>query len=215
MLDLSLYLVTDRPLCQGRDLEEVVAAAVRGGATMVQLREKTAGTRDFVALARQLHKLLNPLGVPLLINDRLDVALAAEVDGVHIGQNDMDYADARRILGHNAIIGLTIDSDEQLVDANALDVDYLGVGPVFPTTTKADHAPVWGVEGIARARELSRHKFVAIGAVTAASAAAITAAGADGVAVVSALCSAPDPEQAARELRQAVELGREQRQGDD
>jgi len=216
MLDLSVYLVTDRPLCLGRDLEHVVAAAVEGGATMVQLREKSAGTREFVELARALHGLLRPHNVPLLINDRLDVALAAEVDGVHIGQSDMDYADARRIMGHSAIIGLTIDSEEQLVAANALDVDYLGVGPVFPTRTKADHAPVWGVAGIARARQLSRHRFVAIGGITAASAAQCIQAGADGVAVVSALCSAQDPEEAARELAQAVAHGLQLRDtGDD
>lgn len=214
MLDCSLYLVTDRPLCLGRDLEDVVSQAIAGGASMVQLREKTAGTREFVELARRLHELLRPLAVPLLINDRVDVALAAGVDGVHLGQSDMEYADARRILGHNALIGLTIDSEEQLVEANALDVDYLGVGPVFPTATKTDHAPVWGVEGIARARELSRHAFVAIGAVKAETAASIIQAGADGIAVVSAICSAPDPGEAAAELLAAVQQGRALRQGE-
>ncbi len=208
MLDLSLYLVTNRPLCKGRDLEEVVAAAVRGGATMVQLREKSAPTREFVALARGLRALLSPLGVPLIINDRVDVALAAGADGVHIGQKDMEYADVRRIMGAGAVIGLTIDDYDELAAAEALDVDYLGIGPVFPTATKADHAPPWGIDGIAKARPLTRHKFVAIGSVTAASAPALIRAGADGVAVVSALCSADDPERAARELRLAVENGR-------
>lgn len=212
MLDLSVYLVTDRPLCLGRDLEHVVAAAVEGGATMVQLREKTATTREFVELARRLHGLLQPLGVPLLINDRADVALAAEVDGLHIGQRDMEYADARRIMGHNALIGLTIDSEEQLQAANALDVDYLGVGPVFPTSTKPGHSPVWGLEGIARARQLSRHKMVAIGGITAEHAASIVQCGADGIAVVSAICSAQDPAQAARELARAVQAGRQTKQ---
>lgn len=208
MPDLSLYLVTNRPLCRGRDLEAVVTAAVKGGATMVQLREKTASTREFVELARRLHGLLRPLGVPLLVNDRVDVALAAGVEGAHIGQSDMEYADARRLLGQDAIIGLTIDSEEELLAAEALDVDYLGVGPVFPTQTKIDHATPWGIEGIARARKLTRHKFVAIGSVSKDSAAALIQAGADGVAVVSAICSADDPEAATRELRQAVEAGR-------
>lgn len=211
MLDLSVYLVTDRPLCMGRDLEDVVAAAVKGGATLVQLREKTANTRDFVELAKRLHALLAPLGVPLLINDRIDVALAAGVDGVHIGQSDMPYADARRLLGKEAIIGLTIDTEEQLLAAAPLDVAYLGVGPVHATSTKLDHAPPWGMEGIARARTLTKHPFVAIGAVNVANTADIMAAGADGVAVVSALCSAPDPEAAAQALRKEVDAGRARR----
>lgn len=208
MLDLSVYLVTDRPLCLGRDLEKVVAAAVEGGATMVQLREKTTETRDFVIQAQRLKVLLTPLGVPLLINDRVDVALAAGADGVHVGQSDMLCEDVRRLMGPKAIIGLSIENEEQLVAAERLDVDYLGIGPVLPTSTKKDHSPPWGVEGIARARKLTRHPFVAIGSVSAANAAEVVAAGADGVAVVSALCSAQDPAASARELREAVDKGR-------
>lgn len=207
MPDLRLYLVTDRAACLGRPLTEVVGQAVQGGVTLVQLREKQAGTREFVELTRGLLAVLRPLGVPLLVNDRVDVALAAGADGVHLGQTDMRYADARRILGPEAIIGLTISREADLEREDAAAADYLGVGPVFPTRTKPDHAPPWGVEGLARAARLARRPFVAIGAVTALSAADCVRAGAAGVAVVSAVCGAPDPAQAARELRAAVAEG--------
>ena len=127
---LRLYLVTDRDLSLGRPLEEIVTEAVAGGATMVQLREKEASTADFVALARQLKAALAPLGVPLIINDRIDVALAADADGVHIGQSDMPYEDARRLLGPSKIIGLSVESLADIEVANLLDVDYIGISPV-------------------------------------------------------------------------------------
>ncbi len=205
--DLRLYLVTDRPLCAGRDLLDVVAQAVPGGVTMVQLREKHATTREFLELARRLKALLDPMDVPLLINDRLDIALAVDASGLHVGQNDMPYAEARRLLGPGKIIGLTIDSEDDLRAAQDLDVDYLGVGPVFPTTTKENPSPVIGLEGLARARGLSRHRIVGIGAVNEDNAAQVMATGVDGVAVVSALCSAHDPKAMAKALRREVEYG--------
>ena len=197
---LRLYLVTDRGLSLGRSLEEVVIEAVAGGATMVQLREKEAPTGEFVALAKRLRALLAPLGVPLVINDRVDVALAADADGVHIGQSDMAYEDARRLLGPDKIIGLSVENFEDLERANSLDVDYVGISPVYGTPTKTDTAQPFGLEGLRKAVELSTHPTVAIGGMNQQTVAEVMATGCDGVAVVSAICSAPSPRQAAQEL---------------
>ena len=205
--DWRLYLVTDRGLARGRPIAGVVEAAVRGGATAVQLREKSCGTRDFVQLGRELKKLLAPFGVPLIINDRVDIALEIGADGVHIGQQDMDYEGARRLLGPGAIIGLSIETIEQARAAVPLDVDYLGVGPVFATATKMDAAPPLGVAALAEIRAITRQTIVAIGGIGLENARQAIDSGADGVAVVSAICAAEDPERTARELRQAIDGG--------
>ena len=201
---LKLYLVTDRPLSLGRPLEEIVEGAVAGGVTMVQLREKEAPTGEFVALAKRLKAVLAPLGIPLIINDRVDVALAADADGVHIGQSDMPYEDARRLLGTEKIIGLSVENFEDLERANALDVDYVGISPVYGTPTKSDTAEPFGLEGLRRAVAMSAHPTVAIGGMNASTIAEVMQAGADGVAVVSAICSAPSPRKAAEELKEIV-----------
>lgn len=197
---LKLYLVTDRPLCLGRDLEWVVSEAVKGGVSIVQLREKEASTREFVELATRLKNVLQPAGVPLIINDRIDVALAADADGVHIGQSDMPYGIARRLLGPDKIIGLSVENPEEVEEANALDVDYIAVSPVYGTPTKTDTAPPFGLEGLRRAVQIARHPVVAIGGMNERTAPDVFAAGADGIAVVSAICSAPDPRVAAERL---------------
>ena len=201
---LKLYLVTDRPLSLGRPLEEIVEGAVAGGVTMVQLREKEAPTGEFVALAKRLKAVLAPLGIPLIINDRVDVALAADADGVHIGQSDMPCEDARRLLGAEKIIGLSVENFEDLERANALDVDYVGISPVYGTPTKSDTAEPFGLEGLRRAVAMSAHPTVAIGGMNASTIAEVMQAGADGVAVVSAICSAPSPRKAAEELKEIV-----------
>ncbi|HCG05039.1 MAG TPA: thiamine phosphate synthase [Desulfovibrio sp.] len=203
-VDYGVYLVTDRTLCRGRALADVVAAAVAGGVTVVQLREKHADTQEFVELARALKALLAPRGVPLLINDRVDVAQACRADGVHVGQGDMHPAEVRALLGHAALVGLSVETMDQVREAETLDVDYLGVSPVFATLTKTDTAPPWGLDGLARLRAATGRTLVAIGGIGAANAASVLAAGADGLAVVSALCAADDPERAAAELRRAV-----------
>jgi thiamine-phosphate pyrophosphorylase len=204
-IDWSLYLVTDRRLAGPRPLEDLVRAAVRGGVTAVQLREKECSTREFVELARRLKAILAPAGVPLIINDRVDVALAARADGVHIGQSDMDCGDARALLGPDAIVGLSVETGQQVGEAASLDADYLAVSPIFPTPTKTDTGAAWGIEGLASLRVASRHVLVAIGGITARNAAEVISAGADGIAVVSAICSAADPEAAARELRRVID----------
>ena len=201
---LKLYLVTDRPLSLGRPIEEIVIEAVAGGVTMVQLREKEAPTGEFVALAKSLKALLVPLGVPLIINDRVDVALAADADGVHIGQSDMSYEDARRLLGGDKIIGLSVENFDDLAVANTLDVDYVGISPVYGTPTKSDTAEPFGLEGLRKAVAMSVHPTVAIGGMNAQTIGKVMAAGTDGVAVVSAICSAPSPRKAAQELLKVI-----------
>jgi thiamine-phosphate pyrophosphorylase len=201
----GLYLVTDRALCGGRPLEEVVAQAVEGGVAWVQLREKDLSTRAFIELAVALKRLLAPAKVPLIINDRLDVALAAGADGLHVGQEDMPCELARRFLGPGAVIGLSVETWEDVERAQDQDVDYLGVSPVFPTPTKTDTKAAWGLEGIRRIRAFSRHPLVAIGGLNPANAAAAVQAGADGIAVVSAICASAEPRLAARDLAGRIE----------
>jgi thiamine-phosphate pyrophosphorylase len=203
----GLYLVTDRGLCGGRSLEEVVELAVQGGVACVQLREKELSTRAFVELAVALKALLAPSGVPLIINDRVDVALAAGAEGVHVGQEDMPCAMVRRLLGPRAIIGLSVETWEDVERARDLDVDYLGVSPVFPTPTKTDTKAAWGLEGIRRIRARVRQPLVAIGGLNAGNAAAAVRAGADAIAVVSAICASADPRQAARDLDACIRAG--------
>ena len=204
---LKLYLVTDRELSLGRSLEEVVSEAVQGGVTVVQLREKDASTGEFIELARRLMTLLKPLRIPLIINDRVDVALAVNADGVHIGQSDMSYEDARRLLGPDKIIGLSVENFKDVEAANALDVDYIGISPVYGTPTKTDTAEPFGLEGLRKAVQMSVHPTVAIGGMNASTIAEVMAAGTDGVAVVSAICSAENTRKATSDLRAIVEEG--------
>ena len=205
MKALKLYLVTDRGLCpEGRSLVQTVKEAVEGGVTMVQLREKDIDTRTFIEEALELKALLGPLGVPLIINDRVDVALAADADGVHIGQSDMPYAMARAILGPARIIGLSVENFAQIEEANGLDVDYIGVSPVFATPTKTDTAAPFGLDGLAKAVEMSVHPTVAIGGMNAGTAADVIATGTDGLAVVSAIVCAPSPRKASEELLEII-----------
>lgn len=207
--DLSLYLVTDRPLSLGRDIDWVVTEAVKGGATMVQLREKDCDTREFIRLAAKLKEALSPLGVPLLINDRVDVALAVDADGVHIGQSDMPYETARRLLGPDKIIGLSVENMDEVIEANGLDVDYIGISPVYSTATKTDTAGPFGLDGLAEAVRLSVHPTVAIGGMNQKTAFDVIRTGTDGIAVVSAICSADSPKNASEELSAIIEKARQ------
>lgn len=202
--DLSLYLVTDRSLSLNRPLEWIVEEAVEGGVTMVQLREKEASTREFYELAVNLKRILKPYKVPLIINDRLDIALACDADGLHIGQNDMPYRIARKLLGRNKIIGLSVESLQDVIDANQTDVDYIGISPVFGTLTKTDTASALGLHGVKDLTQISRHPSVGIGGINQANAAQIIEAGADGISVVSAIMSAEKPKEEAGILRKIV-----------
>ncbi len=207
-IDYSVYLITNRPLCLGRNLLDIVGQAVQAGVNMVQLREKHAATHTFVELAQAVLQITRKASVPLIINDRIDVAQAVDADGVHIGQNDMDCQEVRSLLGPKKIIGLSVDTLEQLHAAKNLDVDYLGIGPVFPTTTKTDTEKEWGLDGIKQARQCSTHPFVGVGGITEGNAQDVVAAGAHGIAVVSAICSVPSPKQAVTNLQRAVHKGK-------
>lgn len=201
----GLYLVTDRTLCGQRPVEEVVFMALQGGATCIQLREKDASTRDFVEEAQRIKAVMAPFRASLIINDRIDVALAVGADGVHIGQRDMPCEIARKLMGPRAIIGLSVESWKDVERAVTLDVDYLGVSPVFVTPTKIDTKGHWGLEGLRRIRTATRLPLVAIGGLNASNTADVIQAGADSIAVVSAICAADDPYQAARELSTLID----------
>jgi len=202
---LLLHLVTDRSLSQARSLVEVVAEAVAGGVTCVQLREKSCSTRQFLDEALALKALLQPLGVPLIINDRVDIALAVGAAGVHLGQSDMPISHARRLLGPDCLIGISAESMADALEAEQQGADYIGISPVFNTPTKTDTAPALGLEGIRRIRELARIPLVGIGGINLTNARQVLAAGADGVAVVSAIMAAESPRLAAEAIRR--ELG--------
>ncbi len=202
-LALDCYLVTDRSQCAGRGLETTVAAAVQGGATVVQLRDPAATGRQLYELARALHHLLEGTGVPLFVDDRVDVALAAGADGVHLGQSDLPAPAARRLVGPTMRIGWSVHDRVELDEAcrwPAGTVDYLGIGPVFPTTTKADAKSPLGLDGLAALVATSPLPCVAIGGITLERAAGVWTTGVAGLAVVSAVCTAEDPAAAARAL---------------
>lgn len=207
----GLYLVTDRGLCGNRLLEDVAQQALVGGAACIQLREKDVSTRFFVEEARKMKKLTARFRVPLIINDRIDVALASEADGVHIGQDDMPYAEARKLMGPEAIIGLSVETWDDVVEAEALDVNYLGVSPIFETPTKTDTKGNWGLEGLARIKAYSRHPLVAIGGLNASNAKGAVMAGADCIAVVSAICAASDSLLASREINDIIQAALKKR----
>jgi len=207
-VDYSLYLVTDRPLAGGRLLVDVVRRAVIGGVRAVQVREKDASVREYLALVREMKALLEPLKVPLFVNDRVDVALASDAAGIHVGQRDMPCADVRRLVGPSRVVGVSVSTPEEAAQAEAQGADYLGVSPVFVTPTKTDTPEATGLEGLRAIREATRLPLVAIGGIHVGNAASVVAAGADGVAVVSAIMAAEDPEAASRELLAAVERGR-------
>lgn len=207
-MDWSAYLVADPSATRGRALLDVVAAAVRGGATIVQLRDKHAGARDLAASARALLDLLRPSGVPLVVNDRVDVAAAVGADGAHVGQSDLAAADARRLLGPRALLGVSASTEAEARGVDAAVATYVGVGPVFPTGSKDDAEPPTGLDGLAAIVAATALPVVAIGGISVATAGAVAAAGARGVAVISAICSADDPEGAARALAAAVRAAR-------
>lgn len=206
-LDLTLYLVLDPVQCGGhaRSLE-VTQAALEGGVTIVQLRAPEWHKRAWLALAVDLLPLTRRHGVPLIINDHIDVALAAGADGVHIGQKDLPPDVARKLLGPRALIGLSVSDEREVDEANPLGkiIDYVGVGPVFDTPTKPDASAARGIDGIAALCALSLHPTVAIGGIQLHNAADVKRAGADGIAVVSAICKAADPRLAALRLREST-----------
>ena len=204
-LDLRLYLVADGTAANRHRIPEMVERAVAGGVTLVQLREKTADTRTFLQIAFKLKEILADWGVPLIVNDRVDIAWAVDADGVHIGQRDMPYKVAKRLLGADKIIGLSVENMRQVEAANRLDVDYIGVSPVFLTPTKPDAKNAFGIEGLKKAVEVTRHKAVAIGGIQVENASEIMQTGVDGISVVSAIVKAENPRSAAEALVERIQ----------
>ena len=214
-VDLRLYALVDPAVAGGRTLPDL-ARLIAPSTTLVQLRDKHGSTRAMIEEARALEEVLAPKGIPLLINDRVDVALAAQADGVHVGQDDMPVADARLLLGRSAIIGLSIKTLAQAQAAPLELLDYVAIGGVYATTSKDNTAAPIGIDGlrtIAQAIRTRKPGFpvCAIAGITDANAADVIAAGADGVSVISALSLAPDPAAAARALRTVVDDARKQR----
>ena len=209
-IDLRLNAIIDPERAGGRDLADLARRVAEGGATLVQLRDKKSETRAMVAAARAIKAALAPFAVPFVVNDRIDVALAAQADGVHIGPDDMTPKDARRLLGPNAIIGVSVKSVEAAEAASVGLIDYAGVGGVYATFSKEQkNAPI-GTEGFSRVAGALRRRapnlpIVGIAGIDATNAAAVIAAGADGVAVISALTLGPDPGAVARALREIVD----------
>jgi thiamine-phosphate pyrophosphorylase len=204
-IDYSLYLVTDGALSK-MPMPEVVKKAVAGGVTCVQIREKSADTREFIEIAAEIKNILAGSGVPLIINDRVDIALAVKADGVHLGQSDMPLDMARRICGSGMIIGISAESDNDAVEAERNGADYVAVSPVFSTPTKTDTAKPMGLDGIKSIKKLVKLPVIGIGGINFSNAAEVIKSGADGIAIVSAIMAADDPEKAARELKIAMSL---------
>jgi thiamine-phosphate pyrophosphorylase len=209
-LDLRLNAIVDPERAGGRDVVALARLLAEGGATLVQLRDKKSDTRPMIEAARGIKAALAPLRVPFVINDRVDVALAAGADGVHIGPDDMAPEDARALLGPDAIIGISVKSVAAAEAAPIGVIDYAGVGGVYATLSKEQKNPPMGPEGLARIAAALRRRapnlpIVGIAGIDIANAAAVIAAGADGVAVISALSLAPDPAAAARALREVVD----------
>lgn len=195
-----LYLVTDDKQ-DFATLKSVVKEAVAGGVTMVQLREKKRDIRCFIEIALSVKDILKGSGVPLVINDRVDVALAIDADGVHLGQSDMPAEIARRLIGKDKLLGLSIENEHQLIEAQSLPVDYLGLSAVFATKTKNNIKKEWGIEGLAYAVAQSSFPIVAIGGINATNLEAVIATDVAGVALVSAICDAKSPQNAARKFK--------------
>jgi thiamine-phosphate pyrophosphorylase len=211
--DPRLYLILDPRQCAGRPPADIAAAAATGGATLVQYRAKDLGTRQMISHAREIRAALAPFAIPLLINDRVDVALAAGAEGVHLGQTDMEADDARRLLGPAAIIGLTARSLDEVEAAPVELIDYISIGGVFATRSKDNPDPPIGLDGLrriaGRAAALSDLPRTAISGIDAENCRAVIEAGVGGIAVISAICAAPDPEEAAADLRRRVDAALE------
>ena len=208
-IDWSLYLITDRRIAGRRNIVDIVHDAILGGVSVVQFREKTAATYEMIELARELHHVTRSAGVPLIINDRIDVALAIEAEGVHVGPpDDMPAFLARKLLGPDCIVGVSAESPEIALQAVRDGADYVGVGDIYGTISKADAGEPIGLTGLKSVVDICHIPVVGIGGISPGNAAAVIEAGASGVALISAIVGADDPAAASRELRERIDEGR-------
>ena len=210
MIDYSLYVITNRDLQRNRSTIEVVEEVIRGGATIIQLREKNLSTRVFFENALTIRKITKRAGIPLIINDRMDIALAVNADGIHLGEEDLPLKYARKIAPH-LIIGYSADSvlDAQLAEKDG--ADYLGVGSVFPTATKVDAGPAIGIQRLEEIKKAVSIPVVAIGGINLANLPEVIQAGVDGVAVVSAIVADASPFRAAKRFRLTIDSLRKEK----
>lgn len=208
MFDLSLYLVLDPDLCAPLGMVETTRRAVAGGVSAVQLRHKYASTEDFITIGRDLKAVLTGSNAALIINDNVEAAQALQADALHIGQGDMPVAQARAQIGPDMILGLSVETPNLIRQVDATIVDYIGVGPVFATQTKPGHKPAIGFDGLAQIVTASPVPCVAIGGLKRDHVAPVFKSGADGLAVVSAICGQPDPQAAAADFSHSIKEAR-------
>lgn len=206
-INWELYLVTDRGLSK-LPFYEMIEKAVEGGVTVVQLREKNLSTREFIEEAIEVKKILEGRGIPLIINDRVDIAIAVEADGVHLGNEDMPVELARKILGKKFIIGASAGSINEAIEKEKMGADYIAVSPVFSTPTKPDAGQPLGLDGVREMKKFIKVPLIGIGGINRENVVEVIKSGADGVAVVSAIVSSVDPEKSARELRELIKKGK-------
>lgn len=202
-MDFKLYVITNQDISRGKNNLEVVKAAIAGGADIIQLREKQISTRRVVEMGQQIKKFTNSRDIPLIINDRVDIALAIDADGVHLGQDDLPISMARELIGEDKILGISTHSLKQAKEAEAKGADYIGVGPVFPTSTKPDYSPV-GLELVEKVSQEIEIPFVAIGGIKLDNVRKVIKAGAKRIAVVSGVVAADDVRQAAKSYCQKI-----------
>ena len=199
-MNYSLYLITDRKVLRGRELLDSIEAAIKGGITLVQLREKDITGYDYYNMAKKVKKLVKEYGIPLIINDRADIALAVDADGVHLGPEDLPIPVARELMGPGKIIGASANCIEEAISFQRQGADYLGVGALFPTATKSNTEPVT-LEQLREIKKLVKIPVVGIGGINIQNAASVKAAGVDGIAVSSAILGNEDIFTAARSLK--------------
>jgi thiamine-phosphate pyrophosphorylase len=199
-IDWRLCFIADSEAAAGRDILQLIGQAVAGGATIIQLRGKKWTGRDFIEIGIEAVQFLRPKNIPLIINDRTDIVLACEADGVHLGQDDMPLPYAREILGRRRIIGISVSAPDEAEAAEKGGADYIGAGPIFRTSSKKDLGPLLGLEGLRRIRRKVKIPILAIGGISSTNAAEVISAGADGVAVISGITAATDPQKASSEI---------------
>ncbi|ADG06508.1 thiamine phosphate synthase [Kyrpidia tusciae] len=209
----GLYAITDRRFYRGRSLEEVAGDWLAGGVTCIQLREKDLNTRELLEAGRVLRRMTRAAGALLIVNDRVDVAMALDADGVHLGQGDLPIRAAREILGEGRIIGVSTHNVEEAREAAIQGANYIGVGPMRATTTKTDTKPVVGIAGLRRIRQAVDLPIIAIGGIRLEDAEELAAAGADGLAVIRGLVDTEDILERAKAFVQAILRGRQRREG--
>jgi thiamine-phosphate pyrophosphorylase len=202
--DWRLCLIADSEAAAGLDILRLIGRAVEGGVTIVQLRGKRWTSREFLDAGMKAAGLLKPRKIALIINDRVDIALACKADGVHLGQDDIPLPHARKILGENRVIGISVSNAKEAEAAEKEGADYLGAGPVFQTASKKDSGPLLGLEGLRAIRRIVTIPILAIGGISASNAAEVVRAGADGVAVISAITGAGNVAKAAAEIVEAI-----------